>query len=191
MIKTLKEIQTKYRGTQGWKYFQLLGNWVEGGRTKGLEKFSWRREYFNPSWKMIWMSTSDGSQKGWSIQTLWVKYSRNKAIKKERLSDDYWPIRRWEVGDGGCRETVYFGVTKTYLQSPSTYQYRTMPMLCNLSESQILHLWNRDNNIDSKCFWLFFFFSPKHPSTWLYILVVGPSGSVMWETASAWLDEQC
>ena len=38
----------------------------------------------------------------------------------------------------------------------------------------------------------FFFPSPQStPSTWLYILVVGPSGSAMWDAASAWLDEWC
>ena len=35
------------------------------------------------------------------------------------------------------------------------------------------------------------FFSPKPPSTQLCILVVGPSSSAMWDTASAWLDEWC
>ena len=37
----------------------------------------------------------------------------------------------------------------------------------------------------------FFFFSPKHPSTQLYILAVGPAGCAMWDATSAWLDERC
>ena len=37
----------------------------------------------------------------------------------------------------------------------------------------------------------FFFFSLKPSSTQLYILIVGPSGSAMWDAASAWPDEQC
>ena len=40
-------------------------------------------------------------------------------------------------------------------------------------------------------FFSFFFFSPKSPSTYLYILVVSPSGCAMWDTASAWPDEWC
>ena len=36
-----------------------------------------------------------------------------------------------------------------------------------------------------------FFPAPQSPSTWLYILVVGHSNSSMWDTATAWLDEQC
>ena len=40
-------------------------------------------------------------------------------------------------------------------------------------------------------FLFFFFFFPKAPSTYLYILVVGPSGSAMWDAASEWPDEQC
>ena len=37
----------------------------------------------------------------------------------------------------------------------------------------------------------FFFFSPKPPSTQLYILVVGPSSCGMWDATSAWPDERC
>ena len=37
----------------------------------------------------------------------------------------------------------------------------------------------------------FFSFLPKPPSAQLYILAVGPSGSAMWDVASAWLDERC
>ena len=37
----------------------------------------------------------------------------------------------------------------------------------------------------------FFFFSPRPPSTQLYVLDVGPSGSAIWDATSAWLDEQC
>ena len=33
------------------------------------------------------------------------------------------------------------------------------------------------------------FFSPQSQSTQLYILVVSPSGSSMWDAATAWLDE--
>ena len=39
--------------------------------------------------------------------------------------------------------------------------------------------------------WFFSFFSSKPFSTQLCILVAGPSGSAMWDTASAWLDERC
>ena len=39
-------------------------------------------------------------------------------------------------------------------------------------------------------FFSFLFFSPKPPSTWLYILVVGPSGCAIWDAASEWPDEQ-
>ena len=43
------------------------------------------------------------------------------------------------------------------------------------------------------CFLFFplFFFSPKPPSTQLYILVVGPSSCGMWDAAWAWPDERC
>ena len=37
----------------------------------------------------------------------------------------------------------------------------------------------------------FLFFSPKPPSTWLYIVVVRASGCAMWDATSAWPDEQC
>ena len=37
----------------------------------------------------------------------------------------------------------------------------------------------------------FFFFSPKLPSTYLYILVVGPSGCATRDATSAWFDEWC
>ena len=32
------------------------------------------------------------------------------------------------------------------------------------------------------------FFSPNPPSTWLYVIVVGPSSCGMWDAASAWSD---
>ena len=35
------------------------------------------------------------------------------------------------------------------------------------------------------------FFSLQSPSTWLYVLVVSPSSSSVWDAATAWLDEQC
>ena len=42
----------------------------------------------------------------------------------------------------------------------------------------------------SPSFFFFFFFSPKSPSTYLYILLVGPSSSTRWDTTSAKLDER-
>ena len=38
---------------------------------------------------------------------------------------------------------------------------------------------------------LFCFFSPNLPSTWLYILVVGPSSYGTWDATSLWPDEWC
>ena len=36
-----------------------------------------------------------------------------------------------------------------------------------------------------------FFFSPQSPSTWLYIVVVSPSSSSMWDATTALFDEWC
>ena len=36
-----------------------------------------------------------------------------------------------------------------------------------------------------------FIFSPQSPSTQLYIVVVSPSSSSMWDAITAWLDVQC
>ena len=38
---------------------------------------------------------------------------------------------------------------------------------------------------------LLFLLLPTAPSTWLYILAIGPSSCGMWDAASAWLDEWC
>lgn len=51
----------------------------------------------------------------------------------------------WDgIADGGCRETICFGVTQICLQIFSAHKYGTMPMLLNLSESQFSHLKNGD-----------------------------------------------
>src|SRR3712207_6952460 len=39
-------------------------------------------------------------------------------------------------------------------------------------------------NVANLPFFFFFSFSPKPPSAWLYILVVGPYGCGMWDAAS-------
>ena len=64
----------------------------------------------------------------------------------------------WDgIRDGGCGETICFGVTQICLQIFSAHKYGTMPMLLNLSESQFSHLKNGDCNIFFFCMFDFFF----------------------------------